>query len=119
MSASQSSDGESISLEEALQRCDGRGAHARRVLLAASAACTCGGMAGAVAPFLMTTIPVEGNYEPWATSMLASSMFAGMWAGSVLGAGSPVRILIKINLNFGGSFGGRGRCSVPGARCGY
>ena len=85
MSASQSSDGESISLEEALQRCDGRGAHARRVLLAASAACTCGGMAGAVAPFLMTTIPIEGDYEPWATSMLASSMFAGMWAGSVLG----------------------------------
>lgn len=76
---------ESISLEEALQRCDSRGHHARKVLIVSCAACMCGGMSGAVGPFLMTPIPTEGNYTTWATSLLASSTFAGMWAGSVLG----------------------------------
>ena len=78
---------DSISLEAALERCDGRGSHARKVLIAGCSACYCAGMSGAVAPFLMEEdgIPDEGNYSKWATSMLASAIFAGMWVGSVVG----------------------------------
>ena len=52
-------DAECITLEEALARCDHRGSHARRVLLAACAACACGGMGGAVSAFLMSPITAE------------------------------------------------------------
>ena len=47
----------------------------------------------------MTPIPEEGHYLAWATSLLASSTFVGMWAGSVLGglacdAIGPGRVMI-------------------------
>ena len=85
MAAQSDANAGSISLEEALQRADGRGVHAWRVLWSASAACLCGGMGGSVAPFLLESLSTEGNYAPWEKSLLATSMFAGMMAGSLVG----------------------------------
>jgi MFS family permease len=89
-----------ISLEEALLRVDPRGAHASAVLFASLASTFCGGMGGAVAPFLMDPLRAEGDYTPWATSLLASSMFIGMWLGSFVGgvccdAFGPGRVMIS------------------------
>ena len=75
-------DSGSISVEEALATVDKQGVHARRVLMAANAACYCGGMGGIVSPFIMEPLATEGAYSELAVSALASSVFAGMWVGS-------------------------------------
>ena len=56
-------------------------------------------MSGAISPFLMMAIPAEAGYTKWATSLLASSTFAGMSAGSLIGglasdAFGPGRVII-------------------------
>ena len=86
--ASSSEEAGEISLEEALARVDPHGHHARLILWVSLASVWVGGMGGAVAPFLMSgnmSLTVEGHYSTWATSMLASSMFIGMWIGSFVG----------------------------------
>ena len=92
-------DSGAVSLEEALALVDKQGVHARRVLWASNAACYCGGMAGAMSPFLMGPLTDEGGYSEWAVAALASSVFAGMWVGSVAGgllsdAIGPGRVMV-------------------------
>lgn len=71
-----------VTLEQAMLIADAHGSHGRRVLGAALSACLCGGMGGAMSPFLLGPIAAEAGYEPWAKALFASSLFIGMWIGS-------------------------------------
>ena len=69
----------------------------------------CGGMGGAIMPFLMEPIATEFSYASWERSVLASSQFVGMWIGSIVsgviaGSAGPGRamMLSLVGLTFGG-----------------
>ena len=98
--------GDTISLEAALQRVDSSGRHARRVLAASCAACFCGGMGGAISPFVLQPIAEDGGFTTAAVSMLAASTFTGMWNGSFVGgvacdALGPGRVMLMSLLCLG------------------
>ena len=76
---------EQMPLEEALLIADAGGMHHRRVCSAVLMATLCGGMGGGVAPFLMGPVATELAMGSWLKGLLASAIFIGMWAGSVLG----------------------------------
>lgn len=84
------SSSKSISLDEALLIADPSGTAARSVLGVSLLANVCGGMAGAVAPFLMEPLALEGNYDAWSNGLHASSTFIGMWLGSFAASAADV-----------------------------
>lgn len=71
-----------VSLDEALLIADPEGTHGRAALAAAVLANMCGGMGGAIGPFLMEPLSHAGGYSAWEDGLHASSMFVGMWMGS-------------------------------------
>ena len=74
-----------LTLEEALCLADRSGRHARRVGLCGCVAAMCGGMTGAVAPFLLGPATTEFGLDNFQLGLLGSSMFIGMWIGSFVG----------------------------------
>ena len=99
----------SVAVDEALRSCDTLRRHEYSALLAALAITLCGGMGGAIMPFLMEPIATEFSYDSWERSVLASSQFVGMWIGSIVGgviadASGPGRamMLSLVGLTVGG-----------------
>ena len=74
-----------IDLTEALRRADPDGSFGRRVQTVSLACCACGGLAGAMSPFLLEPISSSEQYSLAMTSLLAAAVFIGMWIGSFVG----------------------------------
>jgi MFS family permease len=76
---------DALSVEEALLLADRTGRYHRRVCVACLLSVACGGMGGAVAPFILTPVEREASLGPAAQGLFGSAMFIGMWAGSFVG----------------------------------